>query len=96
MKEKEVRVGYNVGDLVRLKDDTLLYWDTSSAKGCPEYGLVVGRTIPWDKAYNLTKTDDDSGTRYWNNVNYAPYHVMVVGEKKKLEWISPEYMELIS
>ena len=85
MKEKEVRVKYKVGDLVRLKDDTLLYWDTSSAKGCPEYGLVVGRTIPWDGAYDLKKlgADDDSGTRFWNNANYSPYHVMMIGEKNK-------------
>ena len=96
MKEKEHRVEYSIGDLVRLKDDSLLYWDSSSAKGCPEYGLVVGRTIPWQEAYKLTLTDDDSGTRYWNNVNYAPYRVMVVGEKNKLEWVSAEYMELIS
>ena len=94
---KEVRVVYDVGDLVRINDETIHY-----AIGAPEYseyGLVVGRTIPWDEAYKLTKTDDDSGTRYWNNVNYSPYHVMMIGVKagcSRLEWVSPEYMELIS
>jgi hypothetical protein len=103
---KEVRVVYEVGDLVKIQDKYALdrshpyaneYNLPSHQTNPVTYGLVVGRTIPWHEAYNVAGTvyEDDSPTRYWDNVNYAPYHVMVLGEKRKLEWVSPEYMELI-
>ena len=90
---KEERVVYEVGDLVRIQDKYAKDYSHTQ-----EYGIVVGRTIPWHEAYELADTvyDDDSGPRYWNDVNYAPYHVMVLGEKRKLEWVSHDYMELIS
>lgn len=81
---------YKVGDLVKIYDTRY-----DAAAKYVEYGLVVGCTIPWDEAYELTKTDDDSGTRYWNNANYSPYHVMMLGTRigwNRLEWVSPEYM----
>lgn len=91
---KETRMTYEVGDLVRIQDKYAKDYSHFLDK-TQEYGIVVGRTIPWHEAYEMAQDDDDSPTRYWDNVNYAPYHVMVLGEKRKLEWVSPEYMELI-
>ena len=101
---KETRMIYEVGDLVKIQDKYNLdgshpYANEYSSQplhfSAPVYGLVVGKTITWHEAYERTRTEDDSGTRYWDNANFSPYHVMLLGPKQKMEWVSPEYMELI-
>tara|TARA_Y100000310_G_scaffold143912_1_gene143250 strand:+ start:635 stop:940 length:306 start_codon:yes stop_codon:yes gene_type:complete len=100
---KETRMKYEIGDLVKIEDRYNLddshpyageYPSTyTPKKKLPAYGLVVGKTVAWHEAY---EDDDHAGTRYWDNVSYSPYHVMLLGVTQVMEWVSPEFMELIS
>ncbi len=87
---------YKVGDLVRLYGgkSARFYWDWSDYDDMEEsYGVVMGRTESWVEAYNEAKNSGDEGTRYWDNVNYAPYKVLTI--ERTVEWVGPEHMELI-
>ena len=88
---------YDVGDLVKIYSNQRIYWewyDYDEAE--EEYGIVLGRTHSWYEAYKQARDscDEDGGTRYWDNVNYAPYKVMTLSGN--VEWVSPEHMQLIS
>jgi len=100
---KETRMKYEIGDLVKIQDKYNLddshpyaneYPTTLSSlkERLPAYGLVVGKTVAWHDACGVGLKQ----TRYWDNVNYSPYHVMMLGVKQTMEWVSPEFMELIS
>ena len=99
-KSKEHKMDYSVGDLVKVQVHPYeLVFDTEK-KDKYIYGLVVGKTSSWWQAYEQEQAKfneyADGKTRYWDNVNYAPYHVMLVGKERSMEWVSPEYMEFIS
>jgi len=99
---KETRMKYEIGDLVKIEDrydldDSHPYaneypYTLSSAESYPRYGLVVGKTVAWHDASGVGL----KRTRYWDNVSYSPYHVMLLGVTQVMEWVSPEFMELIS
>jgi hypothetical protein len=89
---------YNKGDLVKVSFHGYgYYWmhdDESPADDA--YGLIVGRTQSWYEAYEQTRDDpNNDGTRYWDNVNYSPYRVMMC-DTGQFEWVSPENLELVS
>ena len=90
---------YNKGDLVKVSFDSIsMYWlDTDNEDGTG-YGIIVGRTSSWYEAYeSKTRTNDpfNDGTRFWNNVNYCTYRVMMVGTGD-FEWVGPDNLELVS
>jgi hypothetical protein len=98
MSDKEHRMEYNVGDLVKVRQayDYNHVFDIGK-RDTYTYGIVIGKTKRWWEAYELAQEKfTDGKTRYWDNVNYAPYHVLLVGQSRDREWVSPEYMELIS
>ena len=89
---------YKVGDLVRVSFTG--YWaqwmDDDGDEDGVGYGLIVGRTHSWYEAYEQARDDpDNDGTRYWDNVNYSPYRVMMC-DSGNYEWVSPENLELVS
>ena len=87
---------YSVGDLVKLYSNQRFYWEWHDYDELEEtIGIVLGRTDSWYEAYKESKKDNDKGgTRYWDNVNYAPYKVMTI--EGNVEWVSPQHMQLIS
>jgi hypothetical protein len=95
-KAKEYRV-YKKGDLVKVRfDGPTMYWLDSDTPDDSGYGLIVGRTHSWYEAYRQTRDDpSDDGTRFWDNVNYSPYRVMMC-DTGMFEWVSPENLELVS
>ena len=97
---KEYKMDYSVGDLVKVQVHPYDMVFNNEKRDKHMYGLVVGRTSSWWQAFKQEQARSDmyadGKTRYWDSVNYAPYHVMLVGKERSMEWVSPEYMELVS
>tara|TARA_R110000824_G_scaffold215931_4_gene402495 strand:+ start:4199 stop:4534 length:336 start_codon:yes stop_codon:yes gene_type:complete len=109
-KAKEYPV-YNKGDLVVVnRQYPARAWHGSmpahqKAEMAASYGIIVGRTVTWRGAYELSKDtvnkmqlplfEEGKPKRFWDDARYSPYRVMMCSTGE-LEWVSAEDMKWIS
>lgn len=95
-EEKEYRTYYKAGDLVKVSFSENPWYKVEEEEQ-EGIGLVICRTNSWYEAYKdfIRSSDPDKQIRYWDNVNYAPYKVLMC-KTHEFEWVSPEHMKLIS
>tara|TARA_R100001015_G_C4521043_1_gene90034 strand:+ start:311 stop:634 length:324 start_codon:yes stop_codon:yes gene_type:complete len=101
--DKEDHHEYEVGDLVRVSEDTAtptglrgcVDIDSALDDNCYQIGLVIGKSSAWYDAYYDVIDNDLEGTRYWDSItNYAPYRVQLL--TGKVYWVSHVNMRLLS